>query len=134
MKTKILLSFPKHLTGQPITYRLIKDFDLQINILRASIDYNVEGKLLLEIIGSEEMIDQAMQFLRDQGLRVELYEKRVIRNDDECIHCGACTAVCSAEALHFNPDTWKLEFDTEKCLVCGLCVTACPLRIIEVTL
>lgn len=134
MKVKVLLTFPKDLTGQPITYRLIKDFDLQVNILRASIDYNVEGKLLLEIIGTEEMVTGGLQYLRDQGLKVELYEKRVIRNEEECIHCGACTAVCSVEALRFHRNTWKIEFDSERCLVCGLCIKACPLRIIEVTL
>ena len=134
MKTKILLTFPKHLTDQPITYKLIKDFDLQINILRASIDYNVEGKLLLEIMGSEEMVRHGIQYLKEQGLKVEVYDQKVIRNQEECINCGACTAVCSVEALHFNKDTWELEFDEEKCLVCGLCVKACPLRIIEVGL
>jgi len=134
MKTKILLNFPNHLADKPITYRLIKDYDLAINILRASIDYNVEGKLLLEVIGSVERIDQAVDFLRNEGITVNVYKKQVIRNEEECIHCGACTAVCSIEALHFNPDRWKMEFDAEKCLVCGLCVQACPLRIIEVAL
>ncbi len=134
MKVKILLTYPKELTDQPIIYRLIKDFDFEINILRASIDYNVEGKLLLEISGAKEKVDDAIEYLENQKVNVEIYEKKVIRNEDECIHCGACTAVCSADALKFDKETWKIDFGVDNCLVCGLCVKACPLRIIEVVI
>ncbi|MFZ5968026.1 MAG: NIL domain-containing protein [Bacillota bacterium] len=134
MRVKVLLTFPKDLTDQPVTYRLIKDFDLEINILRASIDYNVEGKLLLELKGSEENIHKSIAYVKDQGINVELFDKKVIRNQEACVHCGACTAVCGADALYLNKDSWMIQFEDEKCLSCGLCVKACPLRIIEVAI
>jgi len=37
-KTRIVLSFPPSNVEEPVTYRLIKDYDLVVNILRASID------------------------------------------------------------------------------------------------
>jgi hypothetical protein len=35
---KYLLAFNPEIAGEPITYRMVKDFDLMINILRAEID------------------------------------------------------------------------------------------------
>ena len=34
-KRKVVLNFPPHLIGQPITYRLIVDYNLIVNILQA---------------------------------------------------------------------------------------------------
>ena len=35
VKKKLVLSFPPRLTQQPVTYELIRKFDLQVNILPA---------------------------------------------------------------------------------------------------
>ncbi len=51
---------------------------------------------------------------------------------EECVHCGACTGVCTAGALRMTKPDWKLVFKREKCTLCGLCATACPLGIINV--
>lgn len=134
MKIKVLLTFPADLTDRPITYRLVKDFDLQINILRASIEYNIEGKLLLELQGPGEAIDKGITFLKQQGINVDLFKSKIKWAQEECVHCGACTAVCSSSAFCLNHESWLLEFSEEKCLGCGLCVKACPLKIIEVTI
>lgn len=43
MKEMLLFEFPKEESGHAITYDLIKKYDLKINIIRASIDYNASG-------------------------------------------------------------------------------------------
>jgi ferredoxin len=132
-KKRVVLTFPPELTEKPITYHLVKDFDLAINILRAKITPGEEGKLVLELSnGSEEMIKKGLDFLVQQGVGVEAVSKEISLTDEDCIHCGACTAVCQPGALQIDPDTGRLHFEKERCIVCELCVPACPLGIIKV--
>ena len=60
---KIVLRFPPRLVDQPIIYRLVKDYDLQFNILKASITPNEEGILVLELAGKKKDYDEAIRFL-----------------------------------------------------------------------
>jgi len=48
---RIVLKFPHKLVDQPIVYRLVKDFDLEFNILKASVTPREEGLVVLEIWG-----------------------------------------------------------------------------------
>jgi len=66
-------------------------------------------------------------------LSTKKYNKFIIRDEDECIDCGACTAICPSGALTMNKQD-ELQFDKEKCLVCELCIKACPIGVIDVEL
>ena len=67
-KRRVVLTFPPSLVELPITYRLVKDFDLKINIMRAHISPKEEGKLVLEVEdGSAEQVEAGLRFLEDQG-------------------------------------------------------------------
>ena len=128
MKTKWLLNFPPESTEKPVTYTLIKDYDLQINILRASIDLNVAGSLLILVEGKDSHIDAALAYLKTTGIKVSAGDSQISWNETLCVHCGACTAICPAEALHLDPVTWLVAFTPEKCLACGHCIIACPVK------
>ena len=131
-KCRVILSFPPALIELPVTYRLVKDFNLKINIMRAHISPKEEGKLVLEVEdGSPEQVEAGLRFLEDQGIRVTRLSKEIKWDQDLCVHCGACTAVCLSQALHMEPPEWELDFDPNKCIVCELCVQACPLQILE---
>ncbi|MBO8125853.1 MAG: 4Fe-4S binding protein [Firmicutes bacterium] len=131
---RVLITFPAGLAGKPLTYSLVKEFDLVINILFARITPNEEGKLILEIGNSSlEQVEQGINFLRSQGVQVETLARAISWNEKECIHCGACTAVCRPKALALDLDSWELSFDQSKCIICGLCTTACPLGILKET-
>lgn len=133
IKKRVVLTFPAELTEKPLTYHLVKDFDLAINILRAKITPGEEGKLVVELSnGSEEMIDNGLEFLLNQGVTVEPLSKKISLMEEDCVHCGACLAVCGSGALRLGEDS-RLIFDKDRCIVCELCVSACPLRIIKVT-
>ena len=45
-----MLSFTPDLVNEPITYRMVKDYDLQINILRAEVNDD-GGRMLIEMQG-----------------------------------------------------------------------------------
>ena len=132
LRKKIILTFPPKITGQPITYKLVKDFGLWINILRAKIDPSTGGKLVIEIKGEKKQIEEGLKFIRDEKVGIEFLEQEVIWNKDKCVDCGACVSICPVGALSLDKDTFKLQFNYEKCIVCGCCVEACPLQAIEV--
>lgn len=129
MKIKLSMSFPATKITTPLTYYLVKDYDLQINILHADIGLNKEGKLIADIEGEEANIEKGLKFVREHGVDYKLFTKSIIWQEDKCVHCGACTAVCPSRALQMDPADWNLTFDKEKCLVCELCVKACPLKV-----
>lgn len=133
-RKRMVLTFPAEIAELPITYHLVKDFDLAINILKAKIVPGEEGKMVLEVSnGSEDRILAGMEFLREKGVLVEPVGKEITLDEENCVDCGACTGVCQAGALNMDPATGRLRFDREQCIVCELCVKACPIRVIKVT-
>jgi len=128
-KIKVSLYYPATEVTKPITYHLIKDYDLEINILNADINLNKVGKLVIDIVGTEWNIEAGLKYIEDQGIQYKLFTRSLIWQEDACVHCGACTAVCPSGALTMDIQNWNLTFDKEKCLVCGLCVKACPLKV-----
>ena len=62
-KKRIVLTFPSRLVDQPITYHLIKDHNLMVNILRANITPKEEGRLVIEIGGNKKDMESGMNYL-----------------------------------------------------------------------
>ena len=129
MKELLLLSFPNNMTRKSVTYTLVKEYDWIINILRASIDYNIHGFLLIEVESEEDRIQRGISFLRREGIDVTVIKAAITVDTEACVNCGACTAVCSVDALSMDSE-WQLKFDSEKCVDCKLCIRACPVRAI----
>jgi ferredoxin len=133
-KKKIVLTFPPETVAQPITYHLVKDYDLVTNILRAEIREEETGHMVLELTGESERIEDGLEYLRGQKVTVQEAAKDITLDQEACVDCGACTAVCPTNALSVDRDTWRLDFDKESCILCELCVNACPVRAIKVLL
>ena len=125
---RIVLHFPPNVTGQPVVYRLVKDFALSFNILKASVSPGEEGLLVMELSGEQESYDKGMQYLIETGVEIQSLSQDVVRDEAKCTHCGACVNLCPTSAFSLEPKTRKVLFDHNKCVVCGLCVKACPLR------
>ena len=111
---------------------MVKDYDIRINILKAEVYPGKRGSLLLELQGKKENIEHGVEYLKRQNIICESLEKRIHFQEEKCIDCGNCTAVCFAGALTMNHETWKLEFDKSQCVVCELCIPACPLHLFEI--
>ncbi len=128
---KIVLHFPSRLVDQPIVYRLIKEFDLSFNILKASVIPNEEGFVLVEISGEQDNYDRGIKYLTKTGVKIEALSQNVLRNEERCTHCGACVNVCPTGAFEVDNETRRVAFIDEKCIACGLCIKACPPRAME---
>ncbi|MFO7889188.1 MAG: 4Fe-4S binding protein [bacterium] len=123
---RIVVRFPPDLVDQPIACHLVKDYNLEFNILKASVTPREEGVLVLELKGSNKNYKTGVDYLKKLGLNIQPLEKDVIRNEDKCTHCGLCVGVCPTDALKVNQKNRRVEFDNTKCLACELCITACP--------
>jgi NAD-dependent dihydropyrimidine dehydrogenase PreA subunit len=129
---RIVLRFPRRLVERPIIYRLVKDYDLEFNILKASITPEEEGLLVLELKGAQKEYDRGIDFLIKAGVKIQSLSQDVTRNEERCTSCGACVTVCPTGAFRVEPKTRLVLFDDEKCIACGLCIPACPPRAMEV--
>ena len=129
---RIVLHFPKHTVDRPIIYRLVKDYDLEFNILKASVTPEEEGLMVLELKGEQKEYDKGIKFLIKTGVKIQSLSQDVTRNEERCTHCGACITVCPANAFELDPQTRLILFLDEKCIACGLCIKPCPPRAMEV--
>ncbi len=128
---KIVLHFPSRLVDQPIVYRLIKDYDLKFNILKASVVPDEEGLMVLELSGQQSNYDKGIEYLSQRGVRIQSLSQNVLRNEERCTHCGACITICPAAAFKLDPSTRRVTFLGDRCIACALCIKACPPRAME---
>jgi ferredoxin len=129
---KIVLHFPHRLVDQPIVYKLVKDFDLRFNILKASVTPKEEGLMVLELYGDDKAFDKGMEYLKSSGVKIQPLSEDIVRNADKCTDCGVCVPLCPVQALVVDEKTKKIVFHEDKCIACELCVKICPNRAMEV--
>ncbi len=129
---RIVLHFPRRMVDRPIVSRLVKDYNLDFNILKASVTPDEEGLMVLELSGKRGDYDKGIRYLTQTGVRIQSLSQDVIRNEERCTHCGACITICPTGAFEIEPLTRRVNFQNEKCLACGLCIKACPPRAMEV--
>lgn len=125
---KNVFKFPHTLVDQPVMSHLVRQFDLDINILKASITPNEEGLMVLGLTGKKEAYDKAIKYLQGIGVKVEPFKHDIIRDEKRCTHCGACVVTCPSGSLVTDEQTKKINFIESKCIACELCVPVCPPR------
>ncbi len=135
MYTRIyFFRFPKTTSDKPIIYRLIKEHDVEVNILRADILPQRDGIMILELRGTKRNVRTALLYLRELGVEIEQLATRVRRDEEKCFQCGACTGVCPVDALSIRREDMAVLFDADKCTGCSQCVLICPVRAMEMSL
>lgn len=134
MKKRVTLTFPKRSVHMPITYRLAKDFNVAANIIRAQVAPNQIGTLVVELLGDIDQLDDALDWLEQQGISISLANREIAVDEDICVHCGLCTGVCPTQALTLDPQTYRLTFTRSRCIVCEQCIPACPVQAISTNL
>lgn len=128
---RMVLRFPAETVNEPITYTLIKEYDVLINILNADITHGKEGNLLIEMEGDQGKVREALVYLENKQVEISPVVKTILFNEEGCIHCGACSSVCFPGALDLDLSSRKLRFTPDKCVACELCIKACPFQLFE---
>ncbi|MDR2907526.1 MAG: 4Fe-4S binding protein [Bacteroidales bacterium] len=132
MTQKVILTFSADTTEAPITYDLVKKFDVQINILKASIEAGQSGTLFIELKAENDNLDKAFAYLKQNGVKISPIASRISYDKEQCIDCGNCASACFSQALSISKPDWKLQFNPDKCVLCKLCLTSCPLRLFKI--
>ncbi|MDP8216928.1 MAG: 4Fe-4S binding protein [Candidatus Kaelpia imicola] len=130
---KIVLHFPKKLVDRPIICNIVKKYNLDFNILRASVTPDEEGLLVLELTGAVKDLSKAVKSLRSSGVTAQPLSKDVVRNESKCTHCGLCVVYCPTNALYTDRATQEIIFEKDKCIGCEICVRVCPTKAMEVS-
>jgi L-aspartate semialdehyde sulfurtransferase ferredoxin len=128
---RLILKFPEKIVTKPITYRLVKDFDLQFNILRAEITTDIEGRILIEVKGEKNKIEEGIKYLTGEGITIQDASKDIVVDRESCMNCGICPSFCPTHALAIEPRKHELAFDRNKCILCGFCENSCPVNAIR---
>jgi L-aspartate semialdehyde sulfurtransferase ferredoxin len=131
---RIVLHFPHRLVDQPIVYKLVKEYDLKFNILKAYVTPQEEGLMVLELSGKEESFKKGLEYLQESGVKIQPLSEDVTRNEAKCTHCGVCVPICPTNALEVDPVTRKINFHAKKCIACEFCIKICPTRAMEIKL
>jgi ferredoxin len=128
----IYLHFGPETSTKPVVCDLVRNFDLTFNILKANILPRREGRMILEVSGSEANYKKGLEYLKGHGITAVPVAQKTSRDEESCVHCGICTALCITNALSLNLETRKVEFDRDKCTGCGLCTRVCPVKAMHV--
>jgi ferredoxin len=128
---RLVLRFHKRILDKPIVSRLVREYGLDFNILKASITPGEEGLLVMELTGDPRNYEKGMKYLSDTGVDIQSLSQDVVRNEERCTHCGACVAICPTGAFSVDPETRKVLFDNSKCVACEMCLKGCPPRAME---
>ncbi len=133
-KRRLVLTFPPSLVNKPVTYHLVKDYHLVVNILRARVTPEEEGKLVIDLEGSNEDLNKGIEYLQKIGVHIQPLARDVVWRKERCTHCTACITICPTGALFVDRESWEVRFDKEKCIACELCIPACPYQAMEILL
>jgi ferredoxin len=129
---KFVLRFSSALVEQPIIYRLVRDYDLIVNILKADINPHKEGYVVLELSGDSEIYNRGLEYLKGIGVDMSPLSGTIFWDKDRCLQCGACTSFCPAGALYMTTPDREVHFDDSKCIICESCLDVCMARAVEV--
>jgi len=122
---KFVLIFSQQQASSPVTFRLAKEYDIEVNILRAEIDER-GGQLIVAMTGRGEEVDRAVAYLERSGVQVRELDRFVVRDEARCTDCSMCVSICPVKAFSLDTATWSVMLDQDRCVACGLCVDACP--------
>ncbi len=128
-KKRIYYWVEEKYVNKPIISEVVLETKIMINILMAKIEPQ-ESFLMLELNGTKEQIDNALNLLKKYGL-IEEVSKVIQKDEEKCIDCGACVVHCPVKAIVVEED-YSIKFKEDECIGCKNCVKVCPTKAIVI--
>ena len=126
---KLLLKFEAGIMNKPIIAETVLETGVKFDIERAKIEGS-KGEIVISV--PEDSCRAIVDVLRNKGVEITRLDAPITKDEDNCIHCGACVSVCPVGATSFEYD-WRVKMDEKVCVQCGTCVNACPVRVIKLS-
>ncbi|MEA1984243.1 MAG: 4Fe-4S binding protein [Euryarchaeota archaeon] len=120
MMVKINIS--ADIVSNPILAESIIETGALLNISQAHFD-SIHGEVIADI--DKDHFKAIKNALTSRGAKILVLDYPIVRDEEECVECGACISVCPVKVFSFSQD-WDLEMDTDKCIQCGTCIKMCP--------
>ena len=67
---KLKIDYPLARIAEPVITRLVTEFDIVPNLLRADVDAHKGGWMVTEVTGETDSIDNAIQWMQSHGLTI----------------------------------------------------------------
>ena len=131
-KKRIVLNYPSHLVDQPVISKLVKDYDLVVNIMRARITPKEQGRLVLELTGKKVGMEAGLKYLSETVVEVQSLAQDVKWHEERCTHCTACISICPSKALDVKRPEMTVSFNRDRCIACEFCIPVCPYQAMEI--
>ena len=119
---KFLLYVTPEIIARPLIAETVLETGALLNVDRADIKPS-GGEIIIDV--PRDKYDEVTAALIKRGAKIIPLEQPVIKDDEECINCGACISVCPTGVISFDEE-WCVVMDVSKCVQCGLCITMCP--------
>ncbi|AEA47094.1 4Fe-4S binding protein [Archaeoglobus veneficus] len=121
------LRFGSKAVKKPIISLATLETSTLLNIIKANVGPR-EGELIIEVDDSKA--EQIVNVFTKYGVDVHIIERAVEKDEEKCIHCGACISICPVEAIELNGEK-KVVINASKCIHCGNCVNVCPVKALK---
>lgn len=118
----IKINISADIVGEPIIAESILETGTSLNISQAHFDSS-HGEIIAEVENSQ--FRKIKDALNSRGAKITILDNPIIRDEEECVECGACISVCPVKVFSFDEE-WNLQMDTDKCIQCGTCLKMCP--------
>ena len=134
MEKKFRIDFDESNVLESVTYTLVSEFNLRPNVLRADIDGDGSGFMLLSIVGEKENIIDGMRHIREIGFGVRELSGHIFHDYTRCWSCGACVSLCPTKSIFYDQETKEVRLNTDTCIACGSCINSCAVKAIQLEL
>ena len=134
MDRKYKFTFPERNVQDSIVFSMVSEFKIEPSILRAAIDDDGCGILILRLKGPDELVEKALKYAEDQDVEIDELGDHIMRDEQRCFNCGSCVSVCPTKAFTMDLDSFEVKLDIDKCVACGSCLSACSAHAVTLTL